>query len=81
MAKKKVVVNKLNPTELYEKALKQWGFDSQKGMLFEEIGELMQVLNKFDRDKASVLNVVDEIADVMIMCEQKDVRNLKSPER
>ena len=61
------------PTVIYKKALEAWGYQAQQGMLFEEMGELLQVLNKYDRKKATVAQVVDELADVKIMIEQMEV--------
>ena len=61
------------PTEVYQKALLKWGYQSQLGMLFEEMGELMQVLNKYDRKRATLAEVIDEIADVEIMLGQMAV--------
>lgn len=53
-------------------AIKIWGVPSQIGMFHEEIGELLQAVNKFDRkgDWESRDNLMEEIADVEIMIEQ-----------
>jgi len=56
--------------KLYDLALKEWGSESQIGMLYEEMGELMQALNKLDRRKGTIEQVCQEIADVQIMTEQ-----------
>lgn len=61
------------PLEVYKMALKKWGYESQRGMLFEEMGELMQVLNKYDRNKATIAEVHDELADVEIMLGQMGI--------
>lgn len=61
------------PVETYKKALVKWGYQSQWGMLIEEMGELMQVLNKYDRKKATLAQVQDELADVEIMIGQMGV--------
>ena len=61
------------PVEIYKQALIKWGYQSQVGMLFEEMGELLQALNKYDRKKATLAEVVDELADVQIMVEQMAV--------
>lgn len=52
-------------------ALKLWGIDAQLGMLQEECGELVTAVNKYNRTKKEdSTNLVDEIADVFIMCAQ-----------
>ncbi|MDE2099489.1 MAG: hypothetical protein KGL39_19715 [Patescibacteria group bacterium] len=61
------------PAEIYKAALIKWGYQSQVGMLFEEMGELLQILNKYDRKKATIEQVQDELADVQIMVEQMAV--------
>jgi len=55
-----------------KEAIKKWGNQSQLNMLHEEIGELMQAINKFNRkgDYQSRDNLHEEIADVEIMLEQ-----------
>ena len=64
---------------LYQKALSKWGVSSQLLMLFEEMGELMQAISKFDRffdtqwRDVHRENLIDEIADVKIMLEQLQV--------
>ena len=47
-----------------------FGAEGQIDMLHEEVGELLSALNKYKRGRASVEEVVTEIADVQIMCEQ-----------
>ena len=73
MKKKEPVGISCSPTEVYEKALKKWGYQSQWGMLIEEMGELMQVLNKYERFKATVAEVQDELVDVEIMLGQMGI--------
>ena len=54
-------------------AIKKWGNQSQLNMLHEEIGELMQAINKFNRSPKEWKkrdNLCEEIADVEIMLEQ-----------
>lgn len=61
--------------DLYSAAVDQWGSDLQIGMLHEEIGELLQALNKLRRH-ANGSNIsmredlAEELADVHIMLEQ-----------
>ena len=61
--------------ELYKKAIQKWGLNSQLGMFYEELGELITALNKFTRDVngCSLEKVAEEIADVEIMIEQFQV--------
>lgn len=63
--------------EIYETALKEFGIEMQRLVLFEEVGELMQAISKFHRDLPNDLatisqlqNIFEEIADVQIMLEQ-----------
>ena len=59
-----------NEKSLYDKAIKKWGVDSQVHMAYEEMGELLSVLNKLLRKRVTVDDVITEIADVQIMTEQ-----------
>ena len=52
------------------RALQTYGFDSQRMMLFEEVGELLNALAKMARGRASEDEVITELADVSIMVEQ-----------
>lgn len=63
--------------QIYETALKEFGIEMQRLVLFEEVGELMQAISKFHRDLPNDLatisqlqNIFEEIADVQIMLEQ-----------
>lgn len=56
--------------ELYSKALDAWGFPAQAMMVLEECGELINAICKYDRGRANEDDIITEIADVMIMCEQ-----------
>jgi len=53
-------------------AIKVWGSESQIDMLHEEIGELLQAVNKNKRKSSHETrdNLLEEIADVEIMLEQ-----------
>ena len=66
------MIDEKQKQELYEKAYKKWGYDAQLGMLFEEMAELIVVLNKQRRtlNGCPMEKVIDEIADVEIMLEQ-----------
>jgi NTP pyrophosphatase (non-canonical NTP hydrolase) len=57
--------------EIYQKALDSYGFDAQLDQLQEECGELITACNKLRRKgQEGVPLIIDEIADVTIMCEQ-----------
>ena len=56
--------------KLYEKAIASWGINAQVDMVFEECGELVSVLAKDRRGRVSKEEILTELADVTIMCEQ-----------
>jgi NTP pyrophosphatase (non-canonical NTP hydrolase) len=56
--------------KLYEKAIKVWGVEAQRNMAFEELGELNTVLARDRRGRATKEEILTELADVTIMCEQ-----------
>ena len=43
---------------------------AQETMVFEELGELTTALARYKRGRAMVEDVITELADVTIMCEQ-----------
>jgi len=47
-----------------------YGAESQKDMAIEECSELTKAILKERRGKGTATDVIDEIADVLIMCEQ-----------
>jgi NTP pyrophosphatase (non-canonical NTP hydrolase) len=55
---------------LYNRALKRYGIDAQKLMVVEECGELLNALAKTYRGRASIEELITELADVHIMVEQ-----------
>lgn len=55
---------------VYKDAVDLWGPDSQIGMLFEEMGELMSAIIRDKRERTYKASVEEEIADVSIMLEQ-----------
>ena len=59
--------------EIYDKALKQWGVEPQVRMVFEECSELMNALSKTYRGRATKKDVITELVDVVVMCEQMAV--------
>lgn len=63
----------MNKEQLYKEALKIYGFEAQSRMVDEECAELINALCKYKRGRANGYDVITEIADVMIMCEQMAV--------
>lgn len=55
---------------LYECAMVVFGVPAQMRMLQEECGELIAMVNRLDRERCSVQDVINEVADVLIMVEQ-----------
>jgi NTP pyrophosphatase (non-canonical NTP hydrolase) len=55
---------------LYDKAIKTWGIEAQRNMAFEEIGELLVALAQDRRGRVTKEEIITELADVTIMCEQ-----------
>ena len=60
----------MNKSLIYATALEQWGFFSQTNMLIEECAELILAMQKYNHRTGDVDNVLEELADVEIMCEQ-----------
>ncbi len=56
--------------ELLKKAVLVYGTRSQERMVIEEIAELLDALMKYHRERATIGNVNEEIADVLIMLGQ-----------
>ena len=57
-------------TDLYKLALDKYGVQAQQLMLVEECSELQKAILKGLRGSINIDELVDEIADVEIMCEQ-----------
>lgn len=55
---------------ILRRALTHYGEESQTRMLFEEMAELQNAICKRARGRALLRDVVTEIADVMVMCQQ-----------
>ena len=64
------MIKEITETQIYANAIMAFGVEGQIDMLHEEVGELLSALNKYKRGRASVEEVVTEIADVQIMCGQ-----------
>jgi NTP pyrophosphatase (non-canonical NTP hydrolase) len=56
--------------KLYGKAINTWGVTAQTDMAFEECGELIAALAKDKRGRVTKEELLTELADVTIMCEQ-----------
>lgn len=56
--------------EVYEKALRVWGNEKQKRQTVGEIGEFLAELGREGQGRSSPEQIIDEIADVMIMMNQ-----------
>jgi hypothetical protein len=61
---------KVSNKKIFEQCIEQWGLDSQIGMAIEECAELIQVINKWYRGKATGEQFVEELVDVSLMIEQ-----------
>lgn len=55
---------------IYKEAIDHYGVDAQICMLVEECGELLSSISKFKRGRCNNFDVLTELADVSIMCEQ-----------
>ena len=60
-------------TELYKRALHDWGVMPQIMMVMEETGEMLNAIGKFDRGRATESEVITELVDVWILMEQMGV--------
>ena len=56
--------------DLYYAVIEKCGVDSRVAMMNEECGELISALAKFPRGRATRNDIITELADVSIMCEQ-----------
>ena len=56
--------------KLYDAAITKWGVGAQKTMAFEELGELITALAQDNRGRVTTEELLTELADVTIMCEQ-----------
>jgi len=57
-------------TDIYAEALQRWGLKSQLGLLAEECGELIAMINRWQRGRTGEDSVAIEAADVEIMLGQ-----------
>ena len=66
-------MEKTEKISLFKQAIEQWGVHPQIRMVFEECSELMNALAKTYRNRATKQDVITELADVVILCEQMAV--------
>ena len=62
-----------NRTKAMKYIADHYGYMGQKDMLIEELAELIQALNKFERyehESGFLANLIEEVADVEIMLTQ-----------
>lgn len=55
---------------LFRLAVSRWGVEAQWRMLQEECAELIAAINRADRQRCEVNDLVEELADVAIMLGQ-----------
>ena len=55
---------------LYDAAITKWGVEAQRERAYEELGELITALARRRRGRIERSEVITELADVTIMCEQ-----------
>lgn len=51
-------------------ALDIYGWEAQREMFIEEVGEALNALAKYKRGRTTELDILEELADVVIMAEQ-----------
>lgn len=64
------MISEFQKAVLYSRAIGKWGYESQVGMFHEEVGEVMQALNKYNRGSGDHAHITEELVDVIIMAEQ-----------
>lgn len=55
---------------VFHEAIQKWGIVNQVFMVMEECGELLNVLAKAKRERSTPEEIITELADVSIMCDQ-----------
>lgn len=56
--------------ETFREAVDTWDWQPQVDMTTEEAGELIVALSRYMRGRNDEADIIDELADVRIMCEQ-----------
>ena len=65
-----------NADNLFKEAVEKWGFNTQLAMLEEECQECALAVHKYlnrDRNEKHYLNLIEEIADVIITIRQAEI--------
>ena len=57
-------------SDTLEKAKKTWSLHDHRTLAIEECAELIQALTHYERGRCGIDKVVEEIGDVLIMCQQ-----------
>lgn len=60
----------MTPNEIYRKAIERYGAYNQRLMAIEECAELTNALAKYPRNRSTTDDIIEEIADMTIMCRQ-----------
>lgn len=60
----------MNNNDILKKAVKRWGNENQCRMATEEAGELIVAINHYWRGRVGGNKVAEEVADMIIMCNQ-----------
>lgn len=63
-------VSDIDRVDLYERALKLWGKESQLFMVIEEMAEAIKEICHVTRERITPICLASELADVIIMAEQ-----------
>lgn len=59
-----------NQKLILKEAINIWGKEAQIQMIYEEVGEFLSVIGKYQRGRSTEEEVIDEIADCLIMFNQ-----------
>lgn len=74
MATTKIEPNAVKPrvstSGIYSKAIETWGVATQCTLVQEELAELIVAISHWRRKRIKPVQVLSEVADVYIMCEQ-----------
>lgn len=68
----KIIISKKDEKLMID-AIEKWGEMSQIGMAVEECGEFLSAINKYYRGRIDKKEVMEEVADVILMMLQMSV--------
>lgn len=57
-------------SDIFRKTITKWGDEAQYDQMIEECAELIAVLKHYKRGKVAEAEVIDELADVVLMAHQ-----------